>query len=73
MAEVNINIDNLDTITTVSKMRKHLAQMLAHLDGSQQVSYAFRAHLPFYRPVAVLPRISDPGVVYGELARPEND
>jgi hypothetical protein len=48
---------------TVKDMRRQLAQVLSKLDGENNISFTFSAKLDNYRPT----------VVYGELARPEND
>jgi hypothetical protein len=69
MAQLNINVDCEGTLVSVHDMRRRLAKMLSSLEGDQMVVYSFRASLPFYRPA----QPPEPTVIYGELARPEND
>ena len=87
MSKLNINIDNHGQKYTVSEMRKRLAEVLSKLDGEQEVTFAFRADLPDYKPRTVRTprdfshvraviadmRDEEPTIVYGELARPENN
>lgn len=68
MPNLTINLDNGGQSMTVSQMRKRLAQVLSGLRGDQEVSFGFTARLPHYAPNPPLAT-----VVYGELARPEND
>ena len=42
-----INVQRHSPTVTVSEMRRELARILAHLDGNQQVSFTFTAHLPY--------------------------
>jgi hypothetical protein len=57
----------LHAACTVSQMRQKLARMLARLDGDQEVVFSFNAAVSVHQPA------TEPTIVYGELARPEND
>ena len=46
MSQHTINIERRSPTVTVSEMRRELARILAYLDGGQQVSFSFTAHLP---------------------------
>ena len=63
MPRLNIRIDNYGQPVTVSQMRKQLAQVVSKMPGDQEVKFTFVAVLEDYQPA----------VVFGELARPEND
>jgi hypothetical protein len=87
MAKVTINIDNHEQPYTVSQMRKRLAQVLSKLNGDQLVSFSFSAHFGSYQAAApathgdIYDEYADgsrhsglyPPMMFGELARPEND
>jgi len=78
--QLNMNIDNGGQPITVSEMRRRLASILSGLRGDQMVTFSFTARLPHYTPSetrrTLLPGpglIEGIHVVYGELARPENE
>lgn len=75
MSKLTIIVTNHDMVNnreqkyTVSEMRRRLAQVLSKLSGDQEVSFSFRATLENYEP-APTPK---PTIVWGSLARPENN
>ena len=72
MGRIVIRIDNYGQKYTVSQMRMKLAQALAKLDGGQECTFNFTAALDNYSPAPV--RAATPlSIIYGELARPENE
>jgi hypothetical protein len=62
MPQFTIHIENYHGCN-VRDMRRQLAKTLSKLKGDNRITFSFHARLEDYTPI----------VVYGELARPEND
>jgi hypothetical protein len=84
MKRVSFNIGTHGVETTAAEMRRRLAQILSKIPGDQLVFFNLTLHLEDYKPAQRNPWVTgftaadlaEPisfGVVFGELARPEND
>jgi hypothetical protein len=79
MPRLNIRIDNYGQPTTVSQMRRRLAQILSKLSGDQEIKFTFTAVLEDYQPVRVLTKSPLLGMPYGptttvhQIEAEEND
>lgn len=88
MTRITINVGTHGVETTASEMRKRLAQVLSKIPGDQVVFFNLTLHLENYSPITpeqarrVIDELYEvgeshsgllPPMVYGELARPEND
>ena len=78
MPRLNIRIDNYGQPVTVSQMRRQLAQVISKMPGDQEVKFTFVAVLEEYQPAPTVHQIeaeenAEPTIVFGELARPENN
>ena len=82
MRRISMNIGTHGVETTASEMRKRIAKVVSKIPGDQIVFFNLTLHLENYMPTPSGPSITKipdspttrhARLVFGELARPEND